>query len=56
MLEPATRSRNGTRHEHLVRPSERDHARADVDRHAADVVTEELELAGVDPAPSISAL
>ena len=38
---------DGARDEHLVRAGERADPRADVDGHAADVVADELALAGV---------
>lgn len=38
---------DGARDEHIVRPGEGADPRADVDGHTADVVTDELALAGV---------
>src|SRR5207302_1917977 len=40
---------DGARHEHLTGAGQRVHARGDVDRHAADVLADQLALARVHP-------
>src|SRR5436190_22640781 len=45
--------RDGPRDEHLPRPGDRSHARADVDRDAPEVVAYQLALAGMEPGPHL---
>ena len=49
--EPSTQVPRRLRHHHLVRAGEREHARRGVDRDAARLVADELDLARVDPDP-----
>ncbi len=46
---------HGLRDQHVVRPAERAHPRADVDGDAAHGVTVELDLAGVQPGADLDA-